>query len=96
MNFKINDIVKVKENLEVGIYDGLGFPYEMLVFRGLKFIVRYTTFHPYYVLEPIPRKRYPKGVRSEIQWYYFNDAMLEDPITVILGDFLRKEVKCTK
>ena len=95
MKFKTDDIVKVKENLVSDVYDDLFFPPEMIRFCGHKFIIEYTIGRKY-ILKPIPRKRYPKGVRADICWYYFNDEMLVQPYVDELSEFLRKEVICTK
>lgn len=95
MKFKVGDLVTVKKELKGNNgYDGLWFAPEMEKFCGHTFIVNRITFDEDYVLKLIPEKKYPRGIRSDIHWWCFNDAMLEEPYVEQLSEFIRKEVLC--
>ena len=70
----MGDIVRVREDLEVRVYDRLGTTVEMMQYRGKSFEIeniRYGVF------------LYLKGIRN----YAWNDAMVEPYCEEIGGEF---------
>ena len=96
MKYKVGDIVTVRKGL-IGhnVYDNLYFATEMEKFCGHSFVIANLTFgNKHYVLAPLPNKKYPRGIRSDIPTWVFNDVMLEQLYVSELCEFIRKEVQC--